>query len=176
MFAHMSLNNNNKKKGEMVFRYFPIYYVIFSLWLFLRKNGFCVTHLPFFPSSCFPSYGGLPFTSGLSHPLACCMIVTEASVALPMFLLMVSPAWRTPPRCHVFFLLHPAHCVPLLSICVSSTLWFALFGILKGFPLPLSGFSSRNPSRFWLRHFSCFFLLQSQLHPQVVNSSLRDPF
>lgn len=162
----------------MVFRYFPPYIIVFSLWLFLREIGFCLSHSPFFCLCSLPfpflvACLHLSLTCGLPHPLTCCMIVNvfDASVALHMVLM--SPTLRTPPRislmlpiascsfCATFVYLCPFY--PVICSVVICT-------VLKGFPLPLSGFSLRNPSRFWLRSFSCFFLLQSQIHSQVVKT------
>lgn len=161
----------------MVFRYFPLYIILFSLWFFLREIGFYLTHLFFglcsLPFPFLVACLHLFLTCGLPHPLTCCMIVNvfEASVALPMVLM--SPTLRTPLR--ISLMLPIASCSFCATFVYLCPFYPVICTLLKGFPLPLSGFSLRNPSRFWLRSFSCFFLLQSQMRPRVVNNSLTDP-
>uniref|UniRef100_A0A8C4UIB8 Uncharacterized protein n=1 Tax=Falco tinnunculus TaxID=100819 RepID=A0A8C4UIB8_FALTI len=129
-------------------RCFPLYIILFSLWLFLRKIGFCFTYPPFFFTSS-PSFPPvvvclhLSLHLWLTSSLTCCVIVFEASVTLPMVL--VSPTSRPFPRMSLRLLVAPCSlCAPVVHLCPFHPMVCTL---LKGFPQPLSGFSLRSPSR-----------------------------
>lgn len=93
-------------------------------------------------------------------------------------MVLVSLTLRTPPMISLMLpIASYSFCAPFVCLCPFYPVICSVVicTLLEGFPLPLSSFSLRNPSRFWLRSFSCLFLLQSQMHPQVVKNSLTDP-
>lgn len=143
----------------MVFRYFPLFIILISLWLFLRTIKFCFANflflVPFLSLLCCLA-SAFPFLWGWPQP-ACWVSVTgpETPATLPMVL--VTLTLRTPYRislvlpiaccsfCAPFVCLPPFY--PMICSVVICTL-------LEGFPLPLSGFPLSNHRRFRLRQLA----------------------
>lgn len=143
----------------MVFRYFPLFIILISLWLFLRTIKFCFANflflVPFLSLLCFLA-SAFPFPWGWPQP-ACWVSVTgpETPATLPM--VFVTLTLRTPYRISLVLPIAccsfcaPFVCLPPFYPMIRSVVICAL---LEGFPLPLSGFPLSNHRRFQLRQLA----------------------